>query len=177
VSRALPIATDAREAALLRALDAMRERLRALVLRHAVAQGRQRREVARLAGELERAGFNGAYTFEGQSDPFVSLAAAAMSTERMALMTAIAVAFARNPMNLAYLGNDLQTLSKGRFILGLGTQVKAHIDAAVRCGSIASRCARASSAAYCGISLRRCQSNQRSSASRKGGVCSPLAST
>lgn len=85
-------------------------------------------KVAAMAGELERAGFDGAYTFEGQSDPLVSLAAAAMSTERMALMTAIAVAFARNPMNLAYLGNDLQTLSKGRFILGLGTQVKAHIE-------------------------------------------------
>lgn len=85
-------------------------------------------KVADMAGELERAGFDGAYTFEGQSDPFIGLAAAALRTERMALMTAIAVAFARNPMNLAYLANDLQTLSKGRFILGLGTQVKAHIE-------------------------------------------------
>lgn len=85
-------------------------------------------KVADMAGELERAGFDGAYTFEGQTDPFISLAAAALRTGRMTLMTAIAVAFARNPMNLAYLGNDLQTLSKGRFILGLGTQVKAHIE-------------------------------------------------
>lgn len=69
-----------------------------------------------------------ATAFEGQSDPFIGLAAAALRTERMTLMTAIAVAFARNPMNLAYLANDLQTLSKGRFILGLGTQVKAHIE-------------------------------------------------
>ena len=46
----------------------------------------------------------------------------------MELMTSIAVAFARNPMNLAYLGNDLQNLSEGRFILGLGAQVKAHIE-------------------------------------------------
>ena len=43
-------------------------------------------------------------------------------------MTSIAVAFARNPMNLAYVGNDLQNLSKGRFILGMGTQVKSHVE-------------------------------------------------
>lgn len=85
-------------------------------------------KVAQMAAELESAGFDGAYTFEGQSDPFISVAAAAMSTSRMELMTSIAVAFARNPMNLAYLGNDLQNLSEGRFILGLGAQVKAHIE-------------------------------------------------
>ncbi len=84
--------------------------------------------VATMAKALEDAGFDGAYTFEGQSDPFIGLAAAAMTTERMELFTSIAVAFARNPMSLAYLGNDLQTLSQGRFILGLGTQVKAHIE-------------------------------------------------
>lgn len=84
--------------------------------------------VAEMAGEMEAAGFDGAYAFEGQNDPFVALAAAAMKTERLELMTSIAVAFARNPMNLAYLANDLQCLSKGRFILGLGTQVKAHIE-------------------------------------------------
>lgn len=84
--------------------------------------------VAGMAAQLEEAGFDGAYTFEGRSDPFISVAAAAMNSERMELMTSIAVAFARNPMNLAYLGNDLQNLSRGRFILGLGTQVKAHIE-------------------------------------------------
>ena len=81
-----------------------------------------------MAAQLEGTGFDGAYTFEGQHDPFISLAAAAMQTERMELMTSIAVAFARNPMSLAYQANDLQLLSKGRFILGLGTQVKAHIE-------------------------------------------------
>jgi probable F420-dependent oxidoreductase len=81
-----------------------------------------------MAAELEAVGFDGAYTFEGQNDPFISLAAAAMNTERMELMTSIAVAFARNPMSLAYQANDLQLLSGGRFILGLGTQVKAHIE-------------------------------------------------
>jgi probable F420-dependent oxidoreductase len=84
--------------------------------------------VAGMASQLEEAGFDGAYTFEGQSDPFITVAAAAMNTRDMELMTSIAVAFSRNPMNLAYLGNDLQNLSQGRFILGLGAQVKAHIE-------------------------------------------------
>ena len=85
-------------------------------------------QVGAMAAKLEEAGYDGAYTFEGPSDPFISLAAAAVNTNKMELMTAIAVAFARNPMNLAYLGNDLQNLSEGRFILGLGTQIKAHIE-------------------------------------------------
>ncbi len=85
-------------------------------------------EVGAVAAELEAAGFDGAYAFEGQHDPFMVLAAAAATTQRMQLMTSIAVAFARNPMNIAYLANDLQLMSEGRFILGLGTQVKAHIE-------------------------------------------------
>ena len=52
---------------------------------------------------------------------------AAMETEKIELVTAIAVAFARNPMILANLGYDLQKLSKGRFILGLGSQIRPHI--------------------------------------------------
>ena len=85
-------------------------------------------KVSEMAGELEDAGFDGAYSFEGQSDPFITIAAAAMKTKKMDLMTSIAVAFARNPMSLAYLGNDLQLLSQGRFIMGLGTQVKSHVE-------------------------------------------------
>lgn len=85
-------------------------------------------KIAEMAKTLEDVGFDGAYSFEGQSDPFVGLTAAAMQTEKMDLFTSIAVAFARNPMSLAYLGNDLQSISNGRFILGLGTQVKAHIE-------------------------------------------------
>ena len=85
-------------------------------------------KVSEMAGELEDAGFDGAYSFEGQSDPFITIAAAAMKTSKMDLMTSIAVAFARNPMSLAYLGNDLQLLSQGRFIMGLGTQVKSHVE-------------------------------------------------
>lgn len=85
-------------------------------------------KIKAMAPQLEEAGFDGAYTFEGPSDPFISVAAAAMTTQKMELMTSIAVAFARNPMSLAYLGNDLQNLSEGRFILGLGAQIKAHIE-------------------------------------------------
>ncbi|MBA6413358.1 TIGR03617 family F420-dependent LLM class oxidoreductase [Parahaliea sp. F7430] len=85
-------------------------------------------KIAEIAPELEKAGFDGAYAFEGQSDPFIGISVAAMKSQRMDLMTSIAVAFARNPMSLAYLANDLQQLSQGRFILGLGSQVKAHIE-------------------------------------------------
>lgn len=85
-------------------------------------------KIGQMAAQLEQAGFDGAYSFEGQNDPFISLTAAALKTQKMQLMTSIAVAFARNPMSLAYLGNDLQLLSEGRFTLGLGTQVKAHVE-------------------------------------------------
>ncbi len=81
-----------------------------------------------MAAELEALGFDGVYSFEGQSDAFMSLAPAAMSTSRMDLMTSVAIAFVRSPMNIAYLANDLQMMSGGRFILGLGTQVKAHVE-------------------------------------------------
>ena len=60
-------------------------------------------------------------------DPFVGLAVAATATERIELGTSIALAFARNPMTTAALADDLQALSGGRLLLGLGTQVKAHI--------------------------------------------------
>ena len=50
-----------------------------------------------------------------------------MTTSRIELMTSIAVAFSRNPMNLANIAYDLQLLSKGRFVLGLGSQIRPHI--------------------------------------------------
>jgi probable F420-dependent oxidoreductase len=77
---------------------------------------------------LEAQGFAGAWSFEGQHDPFVSLVLAAERTEAITLGTAIAVAFARNPMTTAYLAQDLQMLSRGRFVLGLGTQIRPHIE-------------------------------------------------
>ncbi len=73
-------------------------------------------------------GYDGVYTFEGPHDPFFPLALAAEHTEQLDLATAIAVAFARSPMNLAHIGWDLQTFSKGRAILGLGSQIKPHIE-------------------------------------------------
>jgi len=81
-----------------------------------------------LARTLESGGYDGAYTFDGPNDPFFPLAIAAEHTERLQLYTAIAVAFARNPMLVAQLGNELQLMSKGRFKLGLGSQIRAHIE-------------------------------------------------
>lgn len=77
---------------------------------------------------LAGAGFTGAQTLETGHDPFLPLVLAAEHSEDIDLMTAIAVAFARNPLNLAAIGNDLNGYSEGRFILGLGSQIKAHIE-------------------------------------------------
>ncbi len=79
------------------------------------------------AKEVEAAGYSGAWTAETSHDPFFPLLLAAEHTETLELVTSIAVAFARNPMNLANIGWDLQAYSKGRFILGLGSQIKPHI--------------------------------------------------
>lgn len=77
---------------------------------------------------LEAQGYDGAFVFEGRHDPFLPICVMAERSERIELITAIAVAFARNPMTLANLGYDLQLHSKGRFILGLGSQIKPHIE-------------------------------------------------
>jgi probable F420-dependent oxidoreductase len=84
-------------------------------------------DVRRDAEAAEREGFDGFCLSEIRHDPFVGLALAAMATERVQLGTAIAVAFARSPMTTAAAADDLQALSGGRLLLGLGTQVKAHI--------------------------------------------------
>ena len=86
------------------------------------------REAATDAKDYEDRGFDGVISFEGPHDPFLPLALAAGATRRVDLMTGIAVAFARNPMTCAQLANDLQVLSEGRFILGLGTQIRPHIE-------------------------------------------------
>ena len=85
-------------------------------------------EVARVARELEDVGYDGALTAETAHDPFLPLIVAAEHTERLELGTGIAVAFARNPMTLASISYDLQAFSGGRFRLGLGSQIKAHIE-------------------------------------------------
>lgn len=89
---------------------------------------RNTQETGNYAKKLETIGFDGAFTFEGQHEPFLPLALAAQSTRSMEIGTGIAVAFARNPMNLANLGYDLQLMTRGRFILGLGTQIQPHIE-------------------------------------------------
>ena len=76
---------------------------------------------------LEEQGYDGLWTAETSHDPFFPLLLAAQTTERVELGTGIAVAFARNPMNLAQIAWDLQAASEGRFILGLGSQIKPHI--------------------------------------------------
>lgn len=81
-----------------------------------------------LAKKLEEHGFDGVCTFEGPHDPFLPLAMAASSTNKVDLLTTIAVAFARSPMTVANTAYDLQLLSEGRFILGLGPQIKPHIE-------------------------------------------------
>lgn len=75
----------------------------------------------------EQAGYAALWTAETQHDPFVTLTLAATVTRRAQLGTAIALAFARNPMSLAVQANDLQTISGGRLLLGLGSQIKTHI--------------------------------------------------
>jgi probable F420-dependent oxidoreductase len=76
----------------------------------------------------EAAGYDGLWAAETSHDPFLSLTLAAEHTERVELGTAIVVAFGRNPMDLAITANGLQLLSEGRFILGLGSQIKPHIE-------------------------------------------------
>jgi probable F420-dependent oxidoreductase len=82
--------------------------------------------VGAAARELEELGFDGMVSGETKTDPFIPLALAATTTTRLSLTTAVAIAFPRSPMVTALVAWDLQTLSRGRFILGLGTQVKGH---------------------------------------------------
>jgi probable F420-dependent oxidoreductase len=84
--------------------------------------------VVESARRAEATGYDGVWTAETSHDPFLPLVLAAEHTSRIQLGTGIAVAFARNPMNLAMVANDLQTMSEGRFMLGLGSQIKPHIE-------------------------------------------------
>ena len=84
-------------------------------------------DAAQGARRVEAEGFDGLWCAETSHDPFLALMLAAEHTERIELGTGIAVAFARNPMSTAMLANDLQAFSGGRFLLGLGSQIKPHI--------------------------------------------------
>ncbi|MCV7089078.1 LLM class F420-dependent oxidoreductase [Mycobacterium interjectum] len=81
-----------------------------------------------VAGALEQDGYDGGWTAETNHDPFLPVLLAAEHTSRLEVGTNIAVAFARNPMIVANIGWDLQAYSRGRFILGLGTQIQPHIE-------------------------------------------------
>ena len=85
-------------------------------------------EAAALARKAEEYGFDCLWINETKHDPFVQIALAAGSTGKIELGTSIALAFTRSPTTLAYTAWDLQSVSKGRFILGLGSQVKGHIE-------------------------------------------------
>jgi probable F420-dependent oxidoreductase len=78
------------------------------------------------AAKLEALGYDGLNTPEIKNDPFIPLAVAALATERVSLGTSVAIAFPRSPMITALMSWDIQRASNGRFILGLGTQVKGH---------------------------------------------------
>lgn len=85
-------------------------------------------QVRTLYPELERLGYDRAFSFEAKHDPFVPLAVAGEHTTSIELGTAIAIAFARTPMTLANTAWDLQTVTGGRFVLGLGSQIRPHIE-------------------------------------------------
>lgn len=83
--------------------------------------------IERQVTRARRCRLDGVWTTEVSRDPFLPLALAARADDRLQLGTAVAVAFARSPLTTAAAANDLQQLSSGRFTLGLGSQVKAHV--------------------------------------------------
>ncbi len=85
-------------------------------------------EVPEVARAAEETGFEAIWANDTKHNPFVTLAVAALNTTRLQVGTGIAVAFSRSPMVVAQTAWDLGRLSRGRFMLGLGTQVKAHIE-------------------------------------------------
>ena len=86
------------------------------------------RDVRTIYPALEDVGYDRAFSFEAKHNPFIPLAVAGEHTSTMELGTAIAIAFARTPMTLANAAWDLQTVTGGRFTLGLGSQIKPHIQ-------------------------------------------------
>jgi probable F420-dependent oxidoreductase len=85
-------------------------------------------DIARMAREAEELGYDGIASGETKNDPYLPLALAATRTGRVRLTTAVVIAFARSPTATAMIAWDLQAMSKGRFVLGLGPQVKGHIE-------------------------------------------------
>jgi probable F420-dependent oxidoreductase len=85
-------------------------------------------EVAERSALVEQLGFDSVGVTETNGNPFLAAAQAAQATSRVRITTAIALAFPRSPMDLAYTAWDLRALSAGRFALGLGSQVRAHVE-------------------------------------------------
>ena len=85
-------------------------------------------EVGGLAAHAEAAGYDGWFTGETAHEPLLACGAAGAATDRIQVGTGIAVAFPRSPMHVAQAAHDLQALTGGRFVLGLGSQVKAHVE-------------------------------------------------
>jgi probable F420-dependent oxidoreductase len=94
---------------------------------NAAVQGVPLLELGELVAHLERGGCNGVYFAEISHDPFLAVAASAGAT-RMTLGTGIALAFPRGPTSLAYTAHDLALATRGEFVLGLGPQVRAHVE-------------------------------------------------
>ncbi|MTV25715.1 TIGR03617 family F420-dependent LLM class oxidoreductase [Nitriliruptoraceae bacterium ZYF776] len=94
----------------------------------AITYGGPLAAVADEVAGAEARGYDGWFVGEVGHDPVLACALAAEHTERMEIGTAIAVAFPRSPMHLAYQAHDLQALARGRFVLGLGSQIKAHVE-------------------------------------------------
>jgi probable F420-dependent oxidoreductase len=84
------------------------------------------RKVAAAARAVEAEGYDGVVAMENKHDPFLALAVAGAATERIELHTGVAIAFARSPMAVAQVGWDMAGSTEGRFVVGLGSQVRAH---------------------------------------------------
>lgn len=94
----------------------------------ATVRGIPLEEVADWSRRCEALGFDGLFSTETNNDPFLPPTLAAATTSNVELGTGVALAFPRSPMQVAYTGWDLQGLTRGRFVLGLGSQVRAHIE-------------------------------------------------
>ena len=90
------------------------------------------KEVPEAARAAEAEGHDGIVTMENQHEPFLALAVAGAVTETIELHTSVAIAFARTPMAVAEVGWDLAGSTGGRFVVGLGSQVRAHNEGAFR---------------------------------------------
>lgn len=94
----------------------------------AVTYGHPLAETGPAAAEAEARGYDAWFVSETVHDPLLACTAAGLAVERIQVGTAITVAFPRSPMHVAYAAHDLQALTGGRFVLGLGTQIKPHVE-------------------------------------------------